>query len=167
MSILLFKTHTFTQTRTHTIFYMPSAHSQSNFGLPLQKRFIKTSKRMEPIISPRSFSLGRFLWESGIWISCVICIHVLSLAIPLNVHQALFFLFEQGRRGRRGGWCACVTGESCETIRDVNYNQPQPLPLCISLPLLHHHLLSANIPLQSLSAVSLACQMVLEWIPKS
>lgn len=81
MIVLLFKTHTLTngthirtntlnKSRTHTVnsFLHAVSPLAEQFWAATAKQFIKTSKGMERNVPPppNSFSLGRFLWESGI-----------------------------------------------------------------------------------------------------
>lgn len=95
MIVLLFKTHTpmaptFTQTPSTRVIHTVNSilHAVSplaeQFRAATAKRFIKTSKRMEHIVSPQ-LQFGKISMGMWNWISCVICIHVLSLAIPLNL----------------------------------------------------------------------------------
>lgn len=168
MIILLFKTRTLisgTHICTHTISYMPSAHSEQ-FWAASAKRFIKTSKRTKPIISPCSVSLERFLWEPGIWISCVICIHGLSLAIPLNLQQALFSVRTGEEMRMRRLMCMCDRRRVVKQLKMYTTTSPHPFPSAH----LSHSTTTCCLPsiqLHSLSAVSLASQTVLEWILKT
>lgn len=151
--------HTQQESNTQSLFCLPSAHSaQHRFGLPPPNGSLRLQKRTECIISPHSFSLGRFLWEWN-WISCVICIHVLSLAIPLNLQQADFRAGEEMEARSWRVWVGVVMKQL-----ETETNLPPPsvhlspsTPTCC-LP---------SIPLYSLLTASLACQMVLEWILKS
>lgn len=155
-------THThqwYTHLHTHYILHAVSPLTE-RFWAASAKRFIKTSKRMEPIISPCSVSLEGFLWEPGIWISCVICIHALSLEIPLNLHQALFFFSNRGGDEDEEAGVHVWQEKSCETIKDVHYNRaPTPSPLHIS----------PTPPPPAVCQVFnyTASQMVLEWSPKN
>lgn len=73
------------------------------------KRFIKTSKRDGTHHFPPQLQFGKISMGTWNWISCVICIHVLSLAIPLNLQQAVFFCASRGGdEGEEAAVCVCV-----------------------------------------------------------
>lgn len=86
------------------------------------------------------------------WISCVICIHVLSLAISLNLQQAVFFCWSRGGdEGEDAGVCVyvCVCERERVVMKQLEMEtKPHPhlhlYPSVHLSPSTHPHLLSAK-----------------------
>lgn len=150
--------HSSIQTHTHAHHRRTQLHKHTRQGVlilhavnPLKaqfwavstKRFIKASKKdrahhpptptPSPHPQPHFGKISMGIWN---WISCVICIHALSLAIPLILQQAVF-IFEQGCKARR--WCVCVSLSMCVWDREIervgmkqlergNWTSHTPLP---------------------------------------
>lgn len=166
-SVFTNDTHTHTVAQTHStrvIYTVLILHSVSplkaQFWDAATKRFIKTSKRMEHIISPAA-SVGEDLYGNlqldflCNFHSCVI------FSNPIESAASCLFLFEQGSRWRRGagacGWVRVVMkqlGTETKPPSSHSVHLFPSTPACF-LP---------SMPLYSLLTVSLACQMVLEWI---
>lgn len=113
--------HTHTQ---HSSYFACCQHY--SFGLPPPNVSLRLRKRTEHIFFPQQLQLGKISLGIWNWISCIICIHVLSLENPLNLQQAVFICSGEGGGGV---WVSLVTKQL-----ERESEPPTPLSSFISSP---------------------------------